>query len=70
MSWQSLIDEFKEQSTVIAQGGGQRSIDRQHKKGLPGNASPRSSMTITGSKLANGLASACTRNGAVPRPGP
>lgn len=33
MSWQSLIDEFKEQSTVIAQGGGQRSIDRQHKKG-------------------------------------
>lgn len=33
MSWQSLIDEFQEQSTVIAQGGGQRSIDRQHKKG-------------------------------------
>ncbi|MDG2012860.1 MAG: hypothetical protein P8J33_05110, partial [Pirellulaceae bacterium] len=33
MSWQSLIDEFREQSTVIAQGGGQRSIDRQHKKG-------------------------------------
>ena len=33
MSWQPLIDEFKEQATKICEGGGQRSIDRQHKKG-------------------------------------
>ena len=33
MSWQSLTEEFREQSDIIEQGGGQRSIDRQHKKG-------------------------------------
>ena len=33
MSWQPLIEEFKEQGTRITEGGGQRSIDRQHKKG-------------------------------------
>lgn len=33
MSWQSLTDEFRGQSDIIEQGGGQRSIDRQHKKG-------------------------------------
>ncbi len=33
MSWQSLIEEFKTQGTKITEGGGQRSIDRQHKKG-------------------------------------
>ena len=33
MSWQSLTAEFREQSDIIEQGGGQRSIERQHKKG-------------------------------------
>ena len=32
MSWQDLLQEFSEQSERIEQGGGQRSIDRQHKK--------------------------------------
>ena len=33
MSWQELIKEIQEQSDQIELGGGQRSIDRQHKKG-------------------------------------
>ena len=33
MDWQSLISEFRGQSDTIEQGGGQKSIDRQHKKG-------------------------------------
>ena len=32
MSWQELISEFQSQSDVIEQGGGSKSIDRQHKK--------------------------------------
>ena len=33
MSWQELLSEFDKQSATIELGGGQRSIDRQHKKG-------------------------------------
>jgi acetyl-CoA carboxylase carboxyltransferase component len=33
MAWQELIDEQKAQSDEIELGGGQKSIDRQHKKG-------------------------------------
>ena len=33
MSWQELISEFQSQTDVIELGGGQKSIDRQHKKG-------------------------------------
>ena len=33
MSWQKLIDEFRSQRDQIELGGGQKSIDRQHKKG-------------------------------------
>ena len=33
MNWQELIQEIKSQSDVIEMGGGQKSIDRQHKKG-------------------------------------
>ena len=33
MSWQELIQEIQSQSDVIELGGGQKSIDRQHKKG-------------------------------------
>ena len=33
MSWQTLIEEFRQQAIKITLGGGQRSIDRQHKKG-------------------------------------
>lgn len=33
MSWQELIDEFQQQSDVIQLGGGDRAIERQHKKG-------------------------------------
>ena len=32
MSWQDLIQEFSQQSERIELGGGQKSIDRQHKK--------------------------------------
>ena len=32
-TWNELIEEFTAQSNQIAQGGGQKSIDRQHKKG-------------------------------------
>lgn len=32
MNWQELIGEFQQQSDVIELGGGQKSIDRQHKK--------------------------------------
>lgn len=33
MNWQELNAEFQQQSDVIELGGGQKSIDRQHKKG-------------------------------------
>lgn len=33
MAWQELLTKFEEQSETIQLGGGQRSIDRQHKKG-------------------------------------
>lgn len=33
MTWKTLIDELKTQSEEIGLGGGQKSIDRQHKKG-------------------------------------
>lgn len=33
MTWQPLIEEFKQQAEKISEGGGQKSIDRQHKKG-------------------------------------
>ena len=33
MTWQELIGELKDQSDTIELGGGQKSIDRQHKKG-------------------------------------
>ena len=33
MSWQELIEELQQQSDVIELGGGERAIERQHKKG-------------------------------------
>lgn len=33
MNWQKLIAEFDQQNGIIELGGGQKSIDRQHKKG-------------------------------------
>lgn len=33
MTWQELLNEFQQQSEVIQLGGGQRAIERQHKKG-------------------------------------
>ncbi|MEM9412148.1 MAG: carboxyl transferase domain-containing protein, partial [Planctomycetota bacterium] len=33
MSWNELLSEIENQNSVIELGGGQKSIDRQHKKG-------------------------------------
>ncbi|MGI9518614.1 MAG: acyl-CoA carboxylase subunit beta, partial [Pirellulaceae bacterium] len=33
MTWEPLIEEFQQQSAAIAEGGGPKSIERQHKKG-------------------------------------